>query len=1634
VIDLLGTNESGLARVCANTNGTESDAAELAALGFTDDELLTLAQTYSPATNSLWRVPIQHFSTYDCNYGIVPEDGAEEPQVPTATGGEIIPSPQVNCGNSGIEVENQILTEWLPLPGTPYRLVYSSQTASSNPKFKKMRIPVSGDTLPANVSAIRLKMLVAGKPYQYDLPAETNQTVDFSWDGTDVYGRSVKGAQPVSYSVEYLYPGYYSMPPRMSASFGAASGEAIPGMISSRTPAVLRKKITSTVGSFDAASRGLGGWMLNVHHVYDPVNQRVYLGTGRTRDGVQLMTRSSETEWVTDVLRGTDGNSLDAPHGLDLGADGSVYVADSSNLRVARINRRGDVTTLTDMPTYLRNLTVGPKGYVYVTTTSYFGDLAVYRIALSGQKEIFAGTGGQGPRISGVKATELHIDCQGISFAPDGTAFIADKSSNVIWRVGTDGIANLAAGRLEAYGGYDGDGLPALESRLLYPYGVAYDDKTGRLYICDSGNNRLRAITIGGYLLDIAGDGSTSASGDGGQAIDAGLWEVRSVAVGVDGSIFVVQRSTDPGGGRLRQILPDGRIVTLAGEGEAMPGEGRSAKNCQFDKDWPIAVGPDGFLYVTGDDCIYRFCPATRPIEAEADDTLVVASLDASQLYVFDLNGRHLRTLDALTGATNLSFSYTDDGFVESITDLNGRTTQIHRDGGGFVSSIEAPGGQSVAFTLDGDYYIDSATYPDTGQYQMDYTNTLLSSFTRPRGFSSTYEYDDDGNLVKYVRPDGGTGVLSRASESSGWTVTHTNPIGVVQTYETELTDVGGQWTRVHYSCYCGPNFDKYTSPDGLSSNTDAEGVLTLTQTGSDPRFGVQAPYTAWSVLETPLGLQFAMTNQLTAGIPDSDAPQNFAALTNITVVNERTYVSIFDREARVQTDTSPLGRVNITGLDGRGRIVYEQQGDQAGVTYGYDGRGYLSSITIGSGGMARVTSVAVDNHGNITNYTDSESRVTETDYDACNRLTNWTRASAVNVAYDRDLEGNRTLIRTPVGEAHTFTYTSENLLESYSTPVIGGVSNLTQWFYNGAGLVDFIGYPDGSSEEYIYDEAGRVQWRGYNDEGDYYSYGNIMGGSLLTRIESSNGVVVEYFYDGTLLLDEVWTGPVTGTVSRSYDNNLWVTGLTVNGAFTIPYRYDVDGLITNIGELCISRDAQNGWITGTELGVVSDAYAYNVFGEVTNYSVLVDGSNLYQAAFVRDGLGRITRETITDQGVTRTNTYTYDPAGRWLEAVTNGTTLRWSFDLNGNLTNFTRGGAVVASATYDAEDRLIQRGGDTYGYTARGTLSTAILSGVEYQYDYDLRGVLRGVSKSAGTVTGLTYVADGRGRRIARYADGVQTHGYLYSDELSLAAVLNPANEVEAILACAPGSSVPVYISITGRAYRIITDLRGSPLFVVDTVSGEIAQQMTYSVWGEVQSDSHSLFQPIGYAGGLYEPETGWVRFGKRDYDAAAGRWTAKDPAFFVEWVPNLYRYCRNDPINMIDSSGAVPTGRIKGGPEDAHSLPGAPSVTGPAVTGSATVWVNNKPALRVTDTGSHLASVGPGLWHAVGSGPDQLVLDLMNSSDTDTQQAASAIAAEAFIAGYNIGFTSDNQPYCIINESSHIVSPIPTPAPATE
>jgi RHS repeat-associated protein len=147
-----------------------------------------------------------------------------------------------------------------------------------------------------------------------------------------------------------------------------------------------------------------------------------------------------------------------------------------------------------------------------------------------------------------------------------------------------------------------------------------------------------------------------------------------------------------------------------------------------------------------------------------------------------------------------------------------------------------------------------------------------------------------------------------------------------------------------------------------------------------------------------------------------------------------------------------------------------------------------------------------------------------------------------------------------------------------------------------------------------------------------------------------------------------------------------------------------------------------------------------------------------------------------------------------------------------------------------------------------------------------------------------------------------------LYQDQLNPVAELDGSGNVVARFVYGARSNVPDYLVKGGVTYRIVSDHLGSPRVILNVATGEIVQRMDYDEFGKVMLDTNPGFQPFGFAGGLYDYQTGLVRFGARDYDPEVGRWTAKDPIGFGGGDTNLFGYCYNDPVNLIDETGFHP------------------------------------------------------------------------------------------------------------------------------
>ncbi len=407
-----------------------------------------------------------------------------------------------------------------------------------------------------------------------------------------------------------------------------------------------------------------------------------------------------------------------------------------------------------------------------------------------------------------------------------------------------------------------------------------------------------------------------------------------------------------------------------------------------------------------------------------------------------------------------------------------------------------------------------------------------------------------------------------------------------------------------------------------------------------------------------------------------------------------------------------------------------------------------------------------------------------------------------------------------------------------------------------------------------------------------------------VNTVTAPDGGALTYAYDGFLKTSETWSGAVAGSVSWTYDNDFRVATASVN-ASSISNQYEADSLLVAAGALTVTRESTTGRISGTLLDAVTTGQGYNTYGELDSFSASTGGSTLYSYTVSRDLAGRITGKTETVQGATDTYVYDYDDAGRLATVTVNGQqTANYAYDDNGNRLTKTAGAATEGGG-YDDQDRMYAYGNATYAYRPAGALATKTVGGETTTYDYDALGNLRAVALPDGR--SIEYVVDGLNRRVGKKVNGTLVEGLLYDGQLKPVARLDGTGQVYARFVYGTRVNVPEYMIIGGVNYRIITDHLGSPRLVVNASTGAVAQRIDYDEWGVMLADTNPGFQPFGFAGGLYDRDTGLVRFGARDYAPQTGRWTNKDPIRFGGgW--NLYAYAENDPVNLTDPAGLLP------------------------------------------------------------------------------------------------------------------------------
>jgi sugar lactone lactonase YvrE len=317
---------------------------------------------------------------------------------------------------------------------------------------------------------------------------------------------------------------------------------------------------------------------------------------------------------------------LNEPKGLALDGQGHVFIADSENHVIRKVDGVGGIIVTvaghSAMPqdrsadeATAAEVGEDPFSEGSATTERAFtqqADLSGtvrYVIGSTGLSHRFGGDGGPAVRALLNFPTAIAVDA-------DGHLYIADTMNHRVRRVDArTGLMSTVSGLGQPR--FSGDGGPAANAGLNEPAALVVHGP--HLYVADQSNNRVRKIDLTtNTITTVVGTGSATYNGDGMLAVEASLAGPSGLAIGMDGTLYIA----DTFNGRIRAVDPTtGTISTVVGDGGDYRYQGPTeASSASLSRPSGIAVDRDNNLWITDSDnhLVRRWERATGRIERVA--------------------------------------------------------------------------------------------------------------------------------------------------------------------------------------------------------------------------------------------------------------------------------------------------------------------------------------------------------------------------------------------------------------------------------------------------------------------------------------------------------------------------------------------------------------------------------------------------------------------------------------------------------------------------------------------------------------------------------------------------------------------------------------------------------------------------------------------------------------------------------------------------------------------------------------------------------------------------------------------------------------------------------------------------------
>ena len=900
--------------------------------------------------------------------------------------------------------------------------------------------------------------------------------------------------------------------------------------------------------------------------------------------------------------------------------------------------------------------------------------------------------------------------------------------------------------------------------------------------------------------------------------------------------------------------------------------------------------------------------------------------------------------------------SFDDDGNVISsaVYDANGicRYTLEKNYHGGLLLSETDPIGHVTRYSYDTNQNLSSVHRANTSAtYQYDPNNRLIS--VSEGDFAIHYTYDATGNKTSEIAPFGNktlytydelgrTLSIAYSGDQSPYIYTYdlldsvtsmTNPVGEI-TQQTHT--VRGSPIRILYPDGTQELFKydlegslhRYLGLDGIVKIFEYDYVGRLShieyyQRGSKGKNeGFKREYFQYNAFhlishedenEAKITYTYDEAGRLSSLIKDHQKKEfSYDALGRTHTTKKWKSAAAFTLEVR---EHDLLDRIIEERLEDKsGKVLFKTR-----CTYDPEGR-LQEMISYPQNQENVLVKYQYDHHGRPCAIADAYGAVTTISYQDNQQITT-------------DAKGTKTEeMLDPLGRvAKTIKRDRSGKLLFESTSSFDHLGNLT--LEKTARISDGKVTGDCSTERsYAMGKLTR------DEQGTLFSYDTYGNLSSIAVLGFDTSITLQYDREGNIAsCDETELtydkkGHLTGsrlphaTITYDITPNDQIASETIKdkfGSYQTKISYDGEGCITAM------QLPDGSWIKYTYEGPFVSAISRQAKGKKELYTYRV---------VARDQMGNVLEEILPQHAGARKQVW--DKAGRKIQIVTDFFSDRVDeWDPCHNIKKRTISSTGAKEYDYDAQHALIAETGTTYSYDALGNRLTKnsspyevnslnqLFKAEEISFSFTPSGQMATKTSSGKTwefqtnslghltsLEDLSFSYDLDGKRLSKTIKG-KTYRYFYLGETELGSLDEKGNILELKVPSDPNhpeSAPAIAIELHGDYFIPICDIQGNIACLIDPDQRDIVESYNYSAFGEVvifnekgkAIASSAAINPWRYKGKRVDPETGLVYFGKRYYDPKIGRFLSPDPMGTIDG-PNLYRFCRNNPLTFTDYFG---------------------------------------------------------------------------------------------------------------------------------